>query len=205
MPKLQEIIGEDVFKQLPEEVKTKYAEIDLVDKAGHVTKEKYQQEVEAAKGLQSQISERDKQIEGFKKTLGGKSAEDIVKEIEQSQAANKTATENYEKQLAEQRKQFALEIALRDAKAKNSKAVLGLLKLEEITMDGETLKGLDGQLEALKKSDAYLFDDEPTGGSGSLGNHPRNPNTKPEAAVYGKMIGEQANAAQNVPENPYFK
>ena len=206
MPKLKEIISEDVFKALPEEVRTKYAEVDLVDASGYVPKAKYDQEVEAGKGLKEQLGDRDKQLDDFKKSLGGKTVEEITKELSTLQETNKTAADDFAKQLADQSKNFALEIALRDAGARNSKAVLGLLNLNEVSLDGETLKGLDDQLGALKKSDAYLFDDQPpAGGSGSLRNPPRDPNTKPAAPSFGKQIAEQAVKSQTVPENPYFK
>lgn len=52
----------------------------------------------------------------------------------------------------------ALETALVSAKAKNNKAVKALLDMEKITLDGDTLKGLDEQIKALSESDPYLFD-----------------------------------------------
>lgn len=48
-----------------------------------------------------------------------------------------------------------------NANAKNNKAVQALLELGddvELADDG-TIKGLDEKIKALKKSDAYLFDD----------------------------------------------
>ena len=48
---------------------------------------------------------------------------------------------------------------MRDAKAKNVKAVISLLDTEQVSVgkDG-TLEGLTDQLDALKQSDGYLFE-----------------------------------------------
>ena len=59
----------------------------------------------------------------------------------------------------------AVSMALVEAKAKNPKAVRGMLDLSIIKMDGEKLLGLSEQLENLKKSDAYMFAEEEKGGA----------------------------------------
>jgi hypothetical protein len=66
----------------------------------------------------------------------------------------------YDADLSKARLESALEIALVTEKGKNTKAIKALLDIEKIKLDGDKLLGLDSQLEALKKSDAYLFEDE---------------------------------------------
>lgn len=67
--------------------------------------------------------------------------------------------DKYNKDIASVRKEAALDMAIMQAKGRNPKAIKALLDMDGITVaeDG-TLKGLD--LEALKKSDAYLFEPE---------------------------------------------
>ncbi len=72
----------------------------------------------------------------------------------------------YDADLSAARLDGALEAALRDAKAKNTKAVRALLKVEEIKLDGDKLLGLDKQLEKVKTEASYLFDTEAPGKSG---------------------------------------
>lgn len=55
---------------------------------------------------------------------------------------------------------YKLEDTLKGSKAKNIKALKGLLDLDKVKLDGEELKGLTEQLEALKESDSYLFEVE---------------------------------------------
>ena len=62
-----------------------------------------------------------------------------------------------------------------NAKAKNVKSVKANLDLDKIKLDGDKLLGFDDQIEALKKSDAYLFDIDNTVDNGveNNGGNPR--------------------------------
>lgn len=106
------------------------------------------------------IKERDAQLEQLKNSPDN--PETLKQQIQQLQDDNKAAKEAHEKELKELKVSNALEKALTDAKAKNSKAVQALLELGddvELNEDG-TIKGLDEKIKALKKSDSYLFNEE---------------------------------------------
>lgn len=107
--------------------------------------------------LKNQLSEANKKIEEFGKLDydGMKAMADKYKaDFEQSQAESK-------KQMDELRFSHALENALTGAKARNVKAVRALLETDKIKLckDG-TISGLTEQLDALKKDNGYLFEDE---------------------------------------------
>ncbi|WP_278589452.1 phage scaffolding protein [Limosilactobacillus pontis] len=108
-------------------------------------------------GLQKQIDDRDSQLTDLKKSA--KDNDDLMDQIKQLQDDNKAAAEKYHNDLAAQQKNFKIESALRDAKAKNVKAVLSLIDTDKISVakDG-SLSGLDEQIDAVKKSDDYLFE-----------------------------------------------
>ncbi len=106
------------------------------------------------------IKERDTQLEQLKNSPDN--PETLKQQIQQLQDDNKAAKEAHEKELKELKVSNALEKALTDAKAKNSKAVQALLELGddvELNEDG-SIKGLDEKIKALKKSDSYLFNEE---------------------------------------------
>ncbi len=107
--------------------------------------------------IKSQLSEANKQIEEFGKLdYEGvkKAADDYKAKFEQAQADSK-------KQLEELQFNHALEGALTGAKARNVKAVRALLETEKLKLNKDgTLTGLSEQLEALKKDNAYLFEEE---------------------------------------------
>ncbi|EAG2193358.1 scaffolding protein [Listeria monocytogenes] len=116
-------------------------------------------EVEAERdGLKSQLTQRDKDIDDLKKDSG--TGEELKKQIEDLQQKNKDLESDYQSEIAETKKNSAIELALAGAKARNPKAVKALLDNDKLELTDEGLKGLDEQLGALQESDAYLFGQE---------------------------------------------
>lgn len=112
--------------------------------------------------LNNQIADRDKQLKDLSKKAEGN--EDLQQTIKDLQKQNDDTKKEYDSKIEQIKKESKLELALKDAKARNPKAVKALLDDEKISLDGDNLIGLNEQLEALKESDAYLFgDDEPAG------------------------------------------
>ncbi|MCI2167258.1 MAG: phage scaffolding protein [Leuconostoc mesenteroides] len=111
--------------------------------------------------LTSQIAERDKQL----KDLSGKAGnnEELQTQIKALQDQNKQAKTDYEANIATLKRDGAIELALREAKAKNPKAVKALLNGDNITIDDDGVHGLKEQLEQLQESDGYLFTDSQEG------------------------------------------
>ena len=72
-------------------------------------------------------------------------------------------------------KTHAIEGSVRDAKAKNVKAVMALLDMEKITYENGELKGMSEQLDALTKGEdtAFLFGEAQI--SSPAGTQPNNP------------------------------
>ncbi len=130
-----------------------------------IPKDKYNEVAEAKKKLETDIQERDKQLEQLKNAAGN--SEELKAQIEQLQAENQKAAEEWQAKMAQIQLNFALERALAAAKAKNAKAVKALLDMEKVKLDGEQLLGLDDQLKELQKSDAYLFGEPGKVGGGT--------------------------------------
>lgn len=124
--------------------------------------EKIQKDLDAAnaevESLKGQISDRDKQLETLKNSTGD--VEGMKQEIVKLQADNKAKDDAHAAEIKQLKIDAAIDSALTGAKAKNNTAVKALLKdldKAELAEDG-TIKGLAEQIEALQKSDAYLFD-----------------------------------------------
>lgn len=124
--------------------------------------EKIQKDLDAAnaevESLKGQISDRDKQLETLKNSTGD--VEGMKQEIAKLQADNKAKDDAHAAEIKQLKIDAAIDSALTGAKAKNNTAVKALLKdldKAELAEDG-TIKGLAEQIEALQKSDAYLFD-----------------------------------------------
>ena len=124
--------------------------------------EKIQKDLDAAnaevESLKGQIYDRDKQLETLKNSTGD--VEGMKQEIAKLQADNKAKDDAHAAEIKQLKIDAAIDSALTGAKAKNNTAVKALLKdldKAELAEDG-TIKGLAEQIEALQKSDAYLFD-----------------------------------------------
>lgn len=115
----------------------------------------------------NEINDELKLIKGEKKTL-----EDDKKKIEDEynnfkkgsisqadyEAKKKEIEDNSKAEIEKVRLESKIDLAINNAKAKNVKSVKANLDLNKIKLDGDKLLGFDDQIEALKKSDAYLFD-----------------------------------------------
>ena len=106
------------------------------------------------------VKERDGQLETLKKSVGD--SEELKKQIEQLQNDNKAKDEAHANEIKQLKIDTAIDKALADAKAKNTKAVKALLELGddiEIGEDG-TIKGLDAKIKALTEAEdtKFLFD-----------------------------------------------
>lgn len=121
-----------------------------------VPKNTFNELSEKHKLAERQSGELTKQLEDLKTKAS--LSDEYKSQIEKLTETQKAEKEGFEKQLADLRAGYALDGALAKAKAKNVKAVKSLLDLTKLSYEGETVKGLDEQLEALRKSDAYLFD-----------------------------------------------
>lgn len=115
----------------------------------------------------NKINEELKTVKGEKTTLENdkKKVEDEYEKFKKgsiSQAdyeAKKKEIENASKSEIEKVKlESKIDFAIVNAKAKNIKSVKANLNLDNIKLDGDKLLGFDDQIEALKKSDAYLFE-----------------------------------------------
>ena len=155
MPKtLKELLGEDLYDQVKERIGT--TEIIVVDPDNPmVPKRRLDEVITERNRYKEQVAERDTQLAD----LGAKAKDNdsLKAQIADLQAKNKQATEDYEKQLKDQRFAFAVERAVAKADARNVKAVVALLDASKISLDGENLIGFDEQIAALKKSDPFLF------------------------------------------------
>ena len=155
MPKtLKDILGDDLYKQVKEKLGD--TEVIVVDPNDPMVPKRRLDEVIAERNrYKEMVEERDSQLADLK--TWAKDNEVLKAQIAELQAKNKQVTEDYEKQLKDQRFAFAIERAVAKADARNVKAVVALLDKTKISLDGENLIGFDEQVAALKESDPYLF------------------------------------------------
>ena len=152
------------------ELNVEQAEIDeLVKEAltGYIAKEEYDI-------LQGQVKVHEDKAKELSKTV-----KELQKDVDDSEAL-KLKLDDLEGKLSSKDKEiekvkfdFKLEAKMKEVGAKNIKAIKALIDMEQVKLEDGELVGFDTQIEALKESDAYLFEEVGKGTLGSAGNHKR--------------------------------
>lgn len=164
---LDEEIAKKVLEAHKEAIKDNYVPIARFNEINEEKKE-----------LKNQLDDRDKQLQELKVKAAGN--EELTAKITELEELNNQTKEEYENKIAALRKETAIELALKDEKAKNVKAVKALLDLEKVSLDGDNILGLEEQLKGLKESDPYLF------GEDKLSGREPKPPTDPVPDIYKK-------------------
>lgn len=152
------------------ELNVEQAEIDeLVKEAltGYIAKEEYDI-------LQGQVKVHEDKAKELSKTV-----KELQKDVDASEAL-KLKLDDLEGKLSSKDKEiekvkfdFKLEAKMKEVGAKNIKAIKALIDMEQVKLENGELVGFDTQIETLKESDSYLFEEVGRGTLGSAGNHKR--------------------------------
>ncbi|MDM8128737.1 phage scaffolding protein [Paraclostridium benzoelyticum] len=157
MAKLSEILG-DSYNTLSEDVRTKYKDIDLVDSSKYIEKSKFDEVKQAKKQLETDIKDRNTQLEDLKKSAGDNAT--LKQQIEQLQNDNKKKDEEYQAELKDLKLTNAIKLAITDS-AQDVDLVSGLIdKSKLILSDDGKITGLDEQINGLKEGKSFLFKSE---------------------------------------------
>jgi phage minor structural protein GP20 len=151
---------EDLLKLgLTEEQAEKVLSANTEQLKGFIPKARFDEVNNAKKQAEKDLSDRDKQLETLKNSTGD--VETLKNTIKQLQDENKASKEQYEANISKIKLDNAIDNALGNAKAKNSRAVRALLDMEKIKFENGTLSGLDEQLKALKEAEnsKFLFEE----------------------------------------------
>ena len=110
--------------------------------------------------LKNQLSAKDNAITTLKAKAD--SVDGLNEQITQLTADKAQLTSDLNTKVSALQKSYAIESGVRDAKAKNVKAVMALLDMEKITFADGALTGLTEQLENLQKGEDtnFLFNDQ---------------------------------------------
>lgn len=144
---------------IDEELASKCEKASSEELKNYVPYERFKELVDEKNKLKTDIADRDKQFETLKNSTGD--VEAMKEQIATLQAENKSKDEAHAAEIRQMKINSALESALIGSKAKNLTAVKALIKdldKAELQDDG-SIKGLEEQIAALKKSDSYLFEE----------------------------------------------
>lgn len=144
---------------IDEELASKCEKASGEELKNYVPYERFKELVDEKNKLKTDIADRDKQFETLKNSTGD--VEAMKEQIATLQEENKSKDEAHAAEIRQMKINSALESALISSKAKNLTAVKALIKdldKAELQDDG-SIKGLEEQITALKKSDSYLFEE----------------------------------------------
>ena len=123
--------------------------------------------------LKSVLGERFDEFSKIIKTHNENNPENVIKLANLSEggyvdkdkyAALKTKFEKETGRLLEEaegiKKTFAIELAVKEEKPKNAKALKALLDIDAITYEDGVLGGFSEQMEAIRKENGFLFEEE---------------------------------------------
>lgn len=155
---LKDALGEELYNQVAAKLKgnDKIKLANLAD-GGYVSKEKFDASQTTITDLQNQLKDRDTDIATLKKSTGDNEA--LSKQLTELQGKYKTDTETLTAKLKDNALNAALDLGITKAKGKNATAIKALIDKSKLALkDDGSVDGLDGLLDGLKKSDAYLFE-----------------------------------------------
>ena len=147
--------------------------------------------------LKNQLGEKDNEINSLKEKAD--KVDGLNQQITQLTADKTQLTNDLNTKVSALQKSYAIESGVRDAKAKNVKAVMALLDMDKISYADGSLTGLNEQLESLQKGEdtEFLFINgdthQPPSGT-NVNNPPTNggnnpPTTNTLAGAIAKVIG----------------
>jgi hypothetical protein len=161
MEKLRALFGTEAltWEQLEEKLKdNKEVKLANLASGNYVDKTKYDSKVTELTTLQGTV-------DGLRETVAKFDGIDVEKLKQDAKDWEK----KYNTDLATAKLNSAVDLELVARKAKNPKLAKAALDMSIIKLDGETLIGLSEQLDKLKESDGYLFEEESAAGGGTGG------------------------------------
>lgn len=144
---------------------------------------RYSKLQEQNKQLKEASNEYQEKLEELQKN--NSSVEELNKMVEQLQLSNKELEANHKNEMDKLQFDFALDKSLSSAKIKDTKLVRALLDMDSIKYQEGKINGLESQIEAIKSTHSYLFEEEKAGSTGSVGNFGRTGTTDSDPFMSG--------------------
>lgn len=140
--------------------------------------------------LEGDITAKDTTIADLQKKVGDTDA--LNQQITQLQTDKTNLTNQLATEVTKIQKTHAIESGVRDAKAKNVKAVMALLDMEKITYENGELTGLTEQLDTLTKGEdtSFLFGASPAPSGTTPNTPPQGGGTPPTSKTLSEAIAK---------------
>lgn len=152
-----------VSKGLTDEQATAVVEGMPAEKLYLASEEKLDERYDKLKGQKEQLEEQLQANQTELDTLkdSSKGNEDLTKQLNDLQAKFNETKQESETKIAQQEKDFAIKLALKEANPLDDGIVMSLLDKDTIKIADGKLQGFTEQLDTIKESKAFLFQQPP--------------------------------------------
>lgn len=163
---LKGVVSDETFAKLEEETKDSTIKLGDLSTGKYVSDEKYKGLESQLEKLNSALSAKTAEYDALKEKAGDNQS--LKDEIESLKTAHSGELESLKNSYESQLKHSAIAAEITASyKPKDIKDIMPYVDESRITVDGDSIVGLKEQLDPLKESKSYLFEeDKPTGRSG---------------------------------------
>lgn len=152
---LKDLLGEELYNQVIAKAGDKH-KIAIVSDGNWFPKEKFDEVYNAKKQAETDLKERDKQLNQLQEAAKGN--EEMQATIKKLQDENKVAYEKYEAEVKQLKVNTALKLALA-GKVHDADLVTSLINKDAVKLkdDGTIESGFEDQIKTLRESKSFLF------------------------------------------------
>ena len=142
---LKEALGEELYKSVASKLEgNKNIKLANLATGDYVAKAKYDSDLQAKEQRIQELTDLTKNFDGV--------------DVKQLQADVKNWETKYNQDLANAKLESAIKLAIAKSGTLSERALTGMLDKEKIKLDKDgNITGLDEQIEAIRKSDSFLF------------------------------------------------
>lgn len=150
MPTLQDVLGNDLYAQVEEKLKGHEKDFKLANLADgqYVSKAKYDADLQAKDTRITELADQVKKFDGV--------------DVKKLQSDVTDWEKKYNEDIKAERISSAVQLAVAKSGARSDKALIGMLDMSKVSInDKGEVTGLDDQIAAIKKDNAFLFEADP--------------------------------------------
>lgn len=165
-----------------------------------VLKEKKQSAEQEVKLYKERVDEQNTKLDELRNQVN--SGEDLNEKVKALQEANSQKDEQHKQEMNKVKLRYEIDKELDRTGARNKVAVMALVDQENVSLSDENgVQGLTEQLEKLKETDSYLFNDDNSQSSNQDGGNGSNEQNGTVGNTQGSGTGVNYNAGQGKGNN----
>lgn len=165
-----------------------------------ILKEKKQSAEQEVKLYKERVDEQNTKLDELRNQVN--SGEDLNEKVKALQEANSQKDEQHKQEMNKVKLRYEIDKELDRTGARNKVAVMALVDQENVSLSDENgVQGLSEQLEKLKETDSYLFNDDNSQSSNQDGGNGSNEQNGTVGNTQGSGTGVNYNAGQGKGNN----